>query len=472
MDEPIRIDPVTRRTVLKGIVGAAGLVSVPAIIAACSSTDASRSACAAGGGAPQWRRRGGSGPSRSAAIARTRASPRAWPRSTPHSRPPPASPSKMNTVDHSTFQDQIANYLGGTPDTAYTWFSGFRMKFFADQGLTRADRRRVGQGQGQLHATASASRSIGNDGKAVRDPGRLLPVGRLLPEERLRGQGLHDPDDVGRPEDPVHEDADGRPDPDRVRRQGRLAGHGHVRHPQPPVERLRLPCRPDGRQGEVDGPEGHRGLREVEEILPFHAKDYAGLDWTTPRTRSSRRSPGCICSAVRLRRIHGDQGSGRPGRPRLLRLPDARDAVRRRGRARRADRHLAARLQGAEPRGRARCRQRLPRVLVEGLHPGHLLPAPAGRRCRPPRTATPASTATSRRRRSRSSGRPSGSPSSSTATRARTSPPRTGCSASCRPSSPTRPRTWPRTRRRSRTSGTSCPRSHSRTILTPCQDRR
>ena len=40
-----------------------------------------------------------------------------------------------NKVDHGTFQDQITNYLGGTPDTAYTWFSGFRMKFFASQGL-------------------------------------------------------------------------------------------------------------------------------------------------------------------------------------------------------------------------------------------------------------------------------------------------------------------------------------------------
>ena len=50
MDEPIRIDPVTRRTVLKGIVGAAGLVSIPAIIAACSST-ASSGAPGAGGSA-------------------------------------------------------------------------------------------------------------------------------------------------------------------------------------------------------------------------------------------------------------------------------------------------------------------------------------------------------------------------------------------------------------------------------------
>ena len=35
MAEPIRVDSVSRRTVLKGIAGAAGLVSIPAIIAAC-----------------------------------------------------------------------------------------------------------------------------------------------------------------------------------------------------------------------------------------------------------------------------------------------------------------------------------------------------------------------------------------------------------------------------------------------------
>jgi multiple sugar transport system substrate-binding protein len=42
---------------------------------------------------------------------------------------------KVNTVDHNTFQDQLSNYLGGQPQTVYTWFSGFRMKFFADQAL-------------------------------------------------------------------------------------------------------------------------------------------------------------------------------------------------------------------------------------------------------------------------------------------------------------------------------------------------
>jgi len=42
---------------------------------------------------------------------------------------------KVNTVDHGTFQNQINTYLQGTPDDAFTWFSGHRMRFFADKGL-------------------------------------------------------------------------------------------------------------------------------------------------------------------------------------------------------------------------------------------------------------------------------------------------------------------------------------------------
>ncbi|HKW58821.1 MAG TPA: ABC transporter substrate-binding protein, partial [Candidatus Dormibacteraeota bacterium] len=42
---------------------------------------------------------------------------------------------KINTVDHGTFQNQISSYLQGTPEDVFTWFSGHRMRFFADKGL-------------------------------------------------------------------------------------------------------------------------------------------------------------------------------------------------------------------------------------------------------------------------------------------------------------------------------------------------
>lgn len=41
----------------------------------------------------------------------------------------------INTVDHNTFQEQINSYLQGDPDDVFSWFSGYRMRFFADQGL-------------------------------------------------------------------------------------------------------------------------------------------------------------------------------------------------------------------------------------------------------------------------------------------------------------------------------------------------
>jgi multiple sugar transport system substrate-binding protein len=42
---------------------------------------------------------------------------------------------KINTQDHGTFQENINNYLQGKPDDVYTWFAGYRMRFFAAKGL-------------------------------------------------------------------------------------------------------------------------------------------------------------------------------------------------------------------------------------------------------------------------------------------------------------------------------------------------
>jgi multiple sugar transport system substrate-binding protein len=44
-------------------------------------------------------------------------------------------PVTVNTVQHETFQEQINNYLQGKPDDVFTWFAGYRMQFFAAQGL-------------------------------------------------------------------------------------------------------------------------------------------------------------------------------------------------------------------------------------------------------------------------------------------------------------------------------------------------
>src|SRR5215475_2526277 len=71
---------------------------------------------------------------------------------------------KTNTVDHNSFQENITRYLKGSPDDAYTWFAGYRMQFFAAQGLaTPIDD--VWQEIGPNYSDAFAKASTGQDGK-------------------------------------------------------------------------------------------------------------------------------------------------------------------------------------------------------------------------------------------------------------------------------------------------------------------
>ena len=42
---------------------------------------------------------------------------------------------KINFVDHETFKNNINNYLQGNPDDVFTWFAGYRARFFAANGL-------------------------------------------------------------------------------------------------------------------------------------------------------------------------------------------------------------------------------------------------------------------------------------------------------------------------------------------------
>jgi multiple sugar transport system substrate-binding protein len=117
---------VTRRDVLKGAVGVAGLAALPALVAACGT--AATAAPSGGGSAVSGSLHIGSNhsdPGEAKGMAEIDTAFQTASTVTPI----------LNTVDHGTFQDQITSYLGGKPDTAFTWFSGFRMKFFASQGL-------------------------------------------------------------------------------------------------------------------------------------------------------------------------------------------------------------------------------------------------------------------------------------------------------------------------------------------------
>ena len=71
---------------------------------------------------------------------------------------------KVNTVDHGAFQDSINSYLQGTPDDVFTWFAGYRMQFFAGQGLA-TDISDVWAKVGSNYSDAFKTASTGADGK-------------------------------------------------------------------------------------------------------------------------------------------------------------------------------------------------------------------------------------------------------------------------------------------------------------------
>ena len=61
------------------------------------------------------------------------------------------------------------------------------------------------------------------------------------------------------------------------------------------------------------------------EILPYHATDYAGKKWTdAANTLLQKKSGMYLLGLFVSERVRGDEGPGRPRRPRLLPLPDAR----------------------------------------------------------------------------------------------------------------------------------------------------
>jgi multiple sugar transport system substrate-binding protein len=112
---------VTRREVLKtGVIAAAGLTVLPAVIAACGSSATPAPAVKVGSNHSDASELSGMQTIDAAFATKYGVTP------------------TLNTVDHNTFQDQINNYLGGTPDDVFTWFSGFRMRFFASKGLATA----------------------------------------------------------------------------------------------------------------------------------------------------------------------------------------------------------------------------------------------------------------------------------------------------------------------------------------------
>ena len=123
-----------RRAALKGLAAAAGLVTVPGALAACSSSSsssASSSASASGSSS-------GGKSSGTISFGSNYSDPapkQAFSALVSNAQKSTGVNIAVNTVDHNTFQNDITSYLQGTPNDLATWFAGYRMQYFAAQGL-------------------------------------------------------------------------------------------------------------------------------------------------------------------------------------------------------------------------------------------------------------------------------------------------------------------------------------------------
>ncbi|WP_206492802.1 ABC transporter substrate-binding protein [Rhodococcus sp. KRD162] len=70
---------------------------------------------------------------------------------------------RVNTVDSTSFQENVNNYLQGTPDDVFTWMGGYRMKYFADKGLVE-DISNVWASNGAGYSESFRKNSTGSDG--------------------------------------------------------------------------------------------------------------------------------------------------------------------------------------------------------------------------------------------------------------------------------------------------------------------
>jgi multiple sugar transport system substrate-binding protein len=114
---------VSRRSVLKTGAGALALTAVPgALVSACSSSKS-------GGG------NSGTGDISFGSNYSDAAPKAAFKTLTTQATTATKVKININTVDHNTFQNNITSYLQGTPDSLCTWFAGYRMQYFAAQGL-------------------------------------------------------------------------------------------------------------------------------------------------------------------------------------------------------------------------------------------------------------------------------------------------------------------------------------------------
>ncbi|HEX2705101.1 MAG TPA: hypothetical protein VHM65_05025, partial [Candidatus Lustribacter sp.] len=119
--ESVRAQQLSRRTMLRGAAGAGALLMTPSLLAACGGSSTSSSTGSAGGAATGVVSFGSNYSDKvpKAAMAAVLDA---------FAKAKPGLSTKINTIDHNTFQENINTYLQGAPDDVFTWFAGFRMR--------------------------------------------------------------------------------------------------------------------------------------------------------------------------------------------------------------------------------------------------------------------------------------------------------------------------------------------------------
>ena len=147
--------PLPRRTVLKGLAGGAAALGGGSLLSACTGAK-SPSGSGSGSAVSTTATLGSSGsddvPKRAIAAMVD-----AFDKSS-------GKTVTINTVPHNDFQNNISSYLQGSADDAFTWFAGYRMRYFAAKDLC-APIDDIWDKIGSSFSDAFAKASTGDDGK-------------------------------------------------------------------------------------------------------------------------------------------------------------------------------------------------------------------------------------------------------------------------------------------------------------------
>ena len=106
-----------------------------------------------------------------------------------------------NATESNAFQNNLSQYLQGTPDDTFQWMAGYRMQFFAEQGLLE-DISDVWGDIGDQYDSSYKIASTGLDGKQYFVPQSWYPWGLHYRKSMVKELGL-DPENIGNFDDMI-----------------------------------------------------------------------------------------------------------------------------------------------------------------------------------------------------------------------------------------------------------------------------